>query len=111
MSYKLFFVWYSAKQLQSTQSATSHLTHLNITIRVMPLAEHMQHLRLVGLRSGQCLLWRVSSLPMLVEAGAGLPTGLDGHGSFPDHASISLIRVRRKSLCEIFFPPHDDKRM
>jgi len=48
---------------------------------------------------------------MLVEAGAGLPTGMDGRGSCPDHASISLIRVRQKSLCEIFFPPHEDKRV
>jgi len=48
---------------------------------------------------------------MLVEAGAGLPTGMDDRGSCPDHVSISLIRVRQKSLCEIFFPPHEDKRM
>jgi len=48
---------------------------------------------------------------MLVEAGAGLPIGMDGRGSCPDHASISLIKVRRKSLCEIFFPPLEDKRM
>jgi len=31
---------------------------------------------------------------MLAEAGAGLPTGMDGCGSCPDRASISLIRVR-----------------
>jgi hypothetical protein len=48
---------------------------------------------------------------MLEEAGAGLPIGMDGGGSFPDRATISLIRVRPKSLCEIFFPPHEDKRM
>jgi len=48
---------------------------------------------------------------MLEEAGAGLPTGMDGCGSCPDRTSISLIGVKRKSLCEIFFPPHEDKRM
>jgi len=77
----------------------SHLMHLNTTVRVMPLAEHRRQHRCLVLRSGQCLLWRVSSLLMLVEAGTGLPTGMDGCGSYPDHASISLIRVRRKSLC------------
>jgi hypothetical protein len=42
---------------------------------------------------------------------AGLPTGMDGRGSCPARASISLIRVSRKSLCEILFPLHVDKRM
>ena len=46
----------------------------------------------------------VSSLPVLLEAEAGLPTGMDCRGSCPGHASISLIRVSQKSLCEIFFP-------
>ena len=53
----------------------------------------------------------VSSLLVLLEAEAGLPTGMDGRGSCPNRASISLIRVSQKSLCEIFFPPHEDKRM
>jgi len=48
---------------------------------------------------------------MLVEVWAGLPTGMDGRGSYPERASISLITVSQKSLCEIFFPPHEDKRM
>ena len=47
---------------------------------------------------------------MLVEARAGFPTGMDGHVSCPARASIALIRVSRKSLCEIFFPPHEDKK-
>jgi len=72
---------------------------------------HTRHRRFVLLRPGQCLLWRMSSLPVLLEAEAGVPTGMDGRGSCPNHASISLIRVSRKSLCEIFFPPHEDKRM
>ena len=74
----------------------------------MPLAEHTRHHRFVLLQPDQCLRWCVSSLPMLLEAGAGLPTDMDGHGSCPDRASISLIRVSRKSLCEIFFRPHED---
>ena len=48
---------------------------------------------------------------MLAEAGAGLPTGKDGRGSCPAHASISLVRVNQKSLCKIFYPPHEDKRI
>ena len=110
MSYKFVFEWLSWKQVWSTQSTTSHFTHLNMTICFTPLAEHMRHRRLVSLQPGQCLLWRVSSLPMLLESLAGLPTGMDGRGSCPAHASISLIRVSWKSLCEIFFPPHEDKR-
>jgi len=35
----------------------------------------------------------VASLQMLVEAWACLPTGMDGCGSCPACASISLIRV------------------
>jgi len=48
---------------------------------------------------------------MLIEAGDGLHTVMDSHGSCPAHASISLIRVSQKSLCEIFFTPLEDKRM
>jgi len=98
MSYKLSFVWKTVKPFLTTQNATSHLTHLNITVHVTPLAEHRWHRRFVRLQPGQCLLWHVSSLPIWVEAGAGLPTGMDGHGSYPARASISLIGARRKSL-------------
>jgi len=45
---------------------------------------------------------------MLLEAEAGLSTVMDGRGTFPDRANISLKRAGRKSLCEIFFPPHED---
>jgi hypothetical protein len=48
---------------------------------------------------------------MFLEAEAGLPTGIDGHGSCSACANISLIRVSQKSLCEIFFPPHEEKSM
>jgi hypothetical protein len=48
---------------------------------------------------------------MLAEAGAGLPTGKDVRGSCPAHASISPVKVNQKSLCKIFFPPHEDKRL
>jgi hypothetical protein len=34
---------------------------------------------------------------------------MDGRGSFPVRANISLISVSRKSLSGIFFPPHEDK--
>ena len=97
------------KKFLSTQSATSHFTHLYITVRLTPTAEHTRHRAFFWLRPGQCLLWHVSSLPMFLEAEAGLPTGMGGRGSCPAHANISLIRVSRKSLCEIFFPPHEEK--
>jgi len=88
--------------------APRHTLHIRTSLRFMPIADHTRHRRFVGLRPGQCLLWHVSSLPMLVEAGAVLPTGMDGRGSCPARASISLIRKSRKSLCEIFFPLHED---
>jgi hypothetical protein len=47
---------------------------------------------------------------MLVDVWAGLPTGMYGRGSCPARASISLIRMSRKSVCENFFPPHEDKK-
>jgi hypothetical protein len=78
-----------------------HTVHiLNIAVRITPLAKHTQHCCDMGMRPNQC---RVSSRPMLEAAGAGLPTGMDGLGSCPTHTNISLIRVSRKSLCEIFF--------
>jgi len=46
---------------------------------------------------------------MFVEAGAGLPTGMDYRGSCPDSASISDNGERK--ICEIFFPTREDKRM
>jgi len=33
---------------------------------------------------------------MLAEAGADLPTDMDGRGSWPDRASISMIRGETK---------------
>ena len=83
-------------------NATSHFTHLDLTVRVTSRSEHTRHRLLVGLRPGQCLLWRVSNLLMFADARAGLPTALDGRGSCPALASIFLTGVSRKSLCEIF---------
>ena len=62
--------------------------------RVTPLTEHTRQRRWVLLRAGQCLLCRVSSLPMFVEVWAGLPTDLGGRGSYPDRASISLTESK-----------------
>jgi len=55
----------------------------------------------------QSSMWHVSGLPMLVQAGAGLPPGMDGRGWCPACASISLMRASWKSLCEI--PSHHMK--
>ena len=40
-----------------------------------PMAEHKRHRRWVRLKTGQCLLWRVSSLKMFVDVWADLPIG------------------------------------
>ena len=58
-----------------------------------------------------CYCGQASAYCDVCPAEAGLSTGMDGRGSCPDRASISLITASRKSLCEIFFPPHEDKRM
>jgi len=92
--------------------APRHTWHVLISpFTSRPCTEHTRHRCFVLPRPGQCLLWRVSGLPVLLEAEAGLHTGMDGRGSCTDRASISLIRVSWKSLREIFFPPHEDKRM
>ena len=53
-----------------------------------PFATSPSHdLRFVGLQSCQNSLWCVPSLPILVDTGASLPTGMDGHGSCPAHES------------------------
>jgi hypothetical protein len=59
-----------------------HTEHISTSARVTPLADHTRQRRWVLLRAGQCLLCSVSSLRMLVEVWAGLPTGLNGRGSF-----------------------------
>jgi len=100
--YSVSFVWQSVKHALSTHNTTSHFTHLDLTVCVTLRSEHMQHRLLVGLQPGQCLLWRVSNLIMFADARTGLPTALDGRGSCPALASISLTRVSQKSLCEIF---------
>ena len=81
------------KKFPSTQTTTSHLTPLNITVRVTLVAEHTRHRRFVILRSGQCLLCRVTSHPMFVDVVAGLPTGMDFRGSCPERLIVFLIRV------------------
>ena len=73
-------------------SYTSHICIWQFALR--PLL-NTRHRRFIWLRPGQCL-WLVSSLPMLVEVWAGLPTGMGGRGSCPARASISLIMVSRK---------------
>jgi hypothetical protein len=75
-----------------------------------PLTKHTQQCpELNG--PGHCLLKLVSSLPMCAEAVGGLPTCLSSLHSCPATSSLFLRRVSQKSLCEIFFPSHEEKRM
>jgi len=46
------------------------LDTFEITVRFTPLVKHMRHRLFVRLRPDQCLLWLVSSLPILVLLGA-----------------------------------------
>ena len=98
-----------ARSVNAQRDITLHT--LDLTVRVTPRAEHMRHRLLGGLRPCQCLLFRVSNLLMFADARAGLPTAVDGRGSCPARASISLTRASRKSLWEIFFSPHVDSKM
>ena len=85
----------------------SHISHLPY---FTPLTEHTQ--QCPGLNGqGQCLLKLVSSLPMCAEAVCGLPTCLSSLHSCPFTSSLFLRRTSQKSLCEIFFPLHEENRM
>jgi len=44
---------------------------------------------------------------MLVEAGAGLPTGMDGRGSCPDRATI--VNVCQKAHVSLVLPRHSSQ--
>ena len=85
---------------------TSHIWISHFASRA-PLT-HTRHWRFIWLRAGQCLLWLVSNLPMLVEAWAGFPTGIDStrarfaHDTSPrcsfNKTSAQLTRQTAKSL-------------
>jgi len=60
--YSVSFVWQSVKHALSMHNATSHFTHLDLTVRVTTRSEHTRHRLLFGLRPGHFLLWRVSNL-------------------------------------------------
>ena len=60
---------------------------------------------------GQYLLKLVSSVPVLTEAVDGLPSGLCRRRSCLGNSSMLHKRASQKSLCEIFFPPHEGRRM
>ena len=55
-----------------------------------------------------CLLLQTSSLATCDSMLGGLPNGLGTLHSGPACASIFLTRVYRKSLCDIFLPPHEE---
>jgi len=68
----------------------------------------MRHLSWVSDWVGQCLLPQTSSLVACDSTLGGLPNSLGILRSSPACANIFLTRVYRKSLCEIFLPPHEE---
>ena len=89
-------------------SPTWHLRHFTNTFCVTPLVLHTWHLSCVSDGIGQCLLLQTSSLVTCDSMLGGLPNGLGTLHSCPACASIFLTRVYRKSLCDIFLPPHEE---
>jgi hypothetical protein len=71
---------------------------------------HIQHL-IVKEGIGQCFLPRSSNLMSWGAAERSLPTGLCTFRSCPVCANKFQIRVFWKSLCEIFLPPNEEKRI
>ena len=57
---------------------------------------------------GHCLLPQTSSLATCNSTLGGLSNGLGTLHSGPECAYIFLTRVYRKSLCDIFLPPHKE---
>ena len=94
-----------------THRTTSHLRHFMNNFCVTPLALHMRHLSCVSDGIGQCLLPQTSSLAMCDSTLGGLSKGFGTLHSGPACANIFLTRVYRKSLCDIFLPPHEEQRM
>ena len=93
--------------------AQSHftLTALHEHILCHTLALHTRHLSCVSDGIGQCLLPQTSSLATCDSTLGGLPNGLGILRSGPAYANIFLTRVYRKSLCDTFLPPHEERRM
>ena len=91
-----------------THSPTSHLRHFTNTLCVTPLALHRRYLSCVSDGIGECLLPQTSSLATRDSMLGGLPNGFGTLRSGPTRANIFLTRVYRKSLCDIFLPPHEE---
>jgi len=85
-----------------------HLRHVMNTFYVTPLALHTRHLSCVSDGIDQCLLPQTSSLVTCNITLGGLPNGLGILRSGPACANIFLTRVYRKSLRDIFLPPHEE---
>ena len=91
-----------------THSPTSHLRHFMNTFCVTHLVLHTRHLSCVSDGIGECLLPQTSSLATCDSMLGGLPNGLGTLRSGPACANIFPTRVYRKSLCDIFLPPHEE---
>ena len=98
-------MWQSTKHFLSTHNATSNLWLFTETILLTPLAGH-RHLLRMACGRGQCFLPRSSR----VATAGDLPIGLCTFRSCPACANKFPTRVNRKSLCEIFLPPHEEKK-
>jgi hypothetical protein len=92
-----------------THSPTSHLQHLMKTFWT-PLALYRRNLSCISDRLGQSLLLQTSSLLTCASTLGGLPNGLGIICSVPACTNIFLMVANRKSLCEIFLPPHEEQR-
>jgi hypothetical protein len=91
-----------------TLSPTSHLWHFMNTFFATPLVLHTRHLSCISDGLGQCLPLQAPSLAMCDSTLGGLPSGLGTLHSGPVYANIFLMRVYKKSLCEIYLPPHEE---
>ena len=93
-------------------NAQSHFTLTALHEHFLsPLALNTRHLSCVSDGIGQCLLPQTSSLATCNSTLGGLLNGLVILRSGPPCANIFLTRLYQKSLCDIFLPPHEERRM
>ena len=103
--YKFTFLWLSAKQ-GTTNSPTSHLTHLYTVHCLCSLEEHRRQCSWVDNFVSQCLLWRLSIRKIFFAPELDLPTnlGLGLSWLFPASSIKFFNRRSLKSRWIIFIP-------
>jgi hypothetical protein len=94
----------------STCKSILYFWHFTLTFFITSWTWHTSHCsQLDG--TGQCLLPPLFSLLTLLTTFAGLPGGLCTRGCCPACASMFLTKGSWNSLCVIFFPPHEERRI